>query len=112
MIDMCYSNALAGNYSAITPMSKYTFVVTNWNYLLGPDVFVAPIVKNSTMRTVEFPQGADWADWWNSSLTYRAGSTVQLTVPLASYSVFQRVGALIAMNFTDTGLTVVTTPHV
>ncbi len=32
------SNALASNYSAITPMSKYTFVVTNWNYLLGPDV--------------------------------------------------------------------------
>jgi alpha-glucosidase (family GH31 glycosyl hydrolase) len=106
------SNALASNYSAITPMSKYTFVVTNWNYLLGPDVFVAPIVKNSTARSVEFPAGSDWADWWNSSLIYRGGSTAELTVPLASYPVFKRVGSLIPMNFPDTDLTVVSTPHI
>lgn len=74
-------------------------------------MFVAPIVKNSTARSVEFPAGADWADWWNSSLIYRGGSTAELTVPLASYPVFKRVGSLIPMNFPDTDLTVVTTPH-
>jgi alpha-glucosidase (family GH31 glycosyl hydrolase) len=52
------SNAYENGGSAMIPMSKETLFIINYNYLLGPDIFVSPIVEdNSNQHFVAFPLG-------------------------------------------------------
>jgi alpha-glucosidase (family GH31 glycosyl hydrolase) len=52
------SNAYDNGGSAMIPMSKETLFIVNYDYLLGPDIFVSPIVEeNSNQHFVEFPRG-------------------------------------------------------
>jgi alpha-glucosidase len=64
-------------------------------YLLGPDLLVAPIVeKGSTSRKVKLPKG-EWFDWWsNASHQTREHSA---DAPLDKIPVYARAGSVIAM---------------
>jgi len=50
------------------------------------------------MRTIDFPAGATWVDWWNSSLTFQGGSTVDYLCSLENYPAFKRAGAIIPLD--------------
>jgi hypothetical protein len=39
------------------PLSKETLFITNYEYLLGPDIFVSPIIEDSFQHFVQFPLG-------------------------------------------------------
>jgi len=93
------SNAYDNGGSAMIPMSEETLLITNYNYLLGPDIFVSPITEeNSNQHFVQFPLGSDWVDWWNSSKIYRGGSNTTLQVPLSKFPVFHRKGSLLPLS--------------
>jgi alpha-glucosidase (family GH31 glycosyl hydrolase) len=69
---------------------------TDYRYMLGPDVFVAPMIKSGTARTVTFPAGNDWIYLFDKTKVHAGGSTASLTVPLDEYPVFLRKGSALA----------------
>jgi alpha-D-xyloside xylohydrolase len=63
-------------------------------YLLGDDLFVAPVVAAGvTQRQVIFPPG-DWVSWWDSSV-HR--STEMLPAPVDQLLLFIRKGGVVSM---------------
>jgi len=73
--------------------------IREWGYKLWKDVFISPIVSNTTQVDVTFPSGGDyWVDYWNWSSRYEGGSSVTLTYPLERFPIFIRVGALLPLH--------------
>jgi alpha-glucosidase (family GH31 glycosyl hydrolase) len=64
-------------------------------YLLGRDVFVAPILEEGGAVTVTFPEG-DWAYLFDTSRAWSTGDSETLTLPLDEFPVFVRQGSEIA----------------
>ena len=62
-------------------------------YLLGPDLLVAPVFDASERRTVYLPEGT-WHDWWCGE-RYSGRQTVDLSVPLDRIPLFVRAGGII-----------------
>ncbi len=67
-----------------------------YTYLLGPDIFVAPIIEEGDQITVEFPDEGSWVWLFGDHQTFAAGAEETLTVPLDEYPVFLREGSDIA----------------
>ncbi len=71
-------------------------------YLLGPDLFVAPVVQpGATERRVHLPPGR-WVDWWAGEPGRAAGvlegpTDVTVATPLGRPALFVRVGAVLPM---------------
>ena len=93
-------DAWNNNHSIMTPIAKESiFTPTIWDYMFGKDIFVAPLINNSTTRTIHFPAGNDWVDYWDSSMLYHGGSTVKdLPAPLTTLPVFKRAGSIIPLH--------------
>lgn len=89
--------------SMMKPMASYTVLTPDsWNYLMGPDIFVCPIVASiniSGTRTVDFPKGDDWINWWTNT-SYAGGSshTFSLDPDFSTFPVFRRAGSIIPME--------------
>ena len=64
----------------------------NDQYLLGPSLLVAPVtVQNATSRSVYFPRGADWQDFFDASATpVKGGQTQTVDAPLDHIPVYWR----------------------
>jgi hypothetical protein len=83
--------------------------ITDWSYMLGPDLFVAPITHGGNVVEVTFPEvkpDADgeqqqqqlWVDWWDESLIFVEGATVQYEADLEKFPVFIRAGAVLPLR--------------
>jgi hypothetical protein len=73
--------------------------VTDWSYMLGPDMFVAPITNDGNTVEVTFPSevkpghgGAPnaegpqlWIDWWDDARVFSEGSNVQYEAALDKF---------------------------
>ncbi len=81
-----------------------------WEYMLGDNIFVAPMTEAGTTREVRFPDEGIWIDWWDGT-EHAAGSTATLNVPLARFPIFVRKGAIIPMNLQDGGVLAPADPH-
>jgi len=67
-------------------------------YLVGHDLLVAPVVvQNQRARSVYFPKGDAWIDWW-SGARYDGGKTVKIDAPLERLPLFVRAGAVVPMQ--------------
>lgn len=74
--------------------SLMSFVTKDdYTYLLGSDLFVAPMLEAGTSRTLSFPAGDDWIYLFDRTRVYRGGATETLEVPLAEFPVFLRAGS-------------------
>jgi alpha-glucosidase (family GH31 glycosyl hydrolase) len=64
---------------------------------------VAPADVNVTNRTVYFPVGADWVDFWNTtaSTTYHGGTTAVVQSPKTTIPVFQQAGSVVMLDDGD-----------
>jgi alpha-D-xyloside xylohydrolase len=71
-------------------------------YLLGPDLLVAPMTDPTGTRPVYLPEG-DWIDYWTGD-THRGGRYVRVVEQPGGLPMFVRRGALIAT--TEAGDTV------
>jgi alpha-glucosidase (family GH31 glycosyl hydrolase) len=103
------TDAYYGGHSILTPMAPHNsteqkfmdlFKVDTYNYLLGPDILVAPIHQNVTVANVTFPVGSSWSSFWNHAETFNGGQQVMYDCPLDTFPVFQRVGSILPMNIT------------
>ncbi|XP_062507838.1 alpha-glucosidase 2-like [Corticium candelabrum] len=103
------SKAYETRSSSITPLAKHdTFIhkliddfkPTTYNYLLGSDILVCPVINDPAIVDVTFPTGS-WVDFWNSSNVYKGGDNHTFTPDLATLPVFYRAGAIIPLRIRD-----------
>jgi len=71
------------------------FNKTDYSYLLGPDIFVAPFLQEGTNITVTLPSWDSWVYLFDKTQVYTGGQTVALTVPLDEFPVFVRENAAV-----------------
>jgi alpha-D-xyloside xylohydrolase len=93
LIPYIYSQA-AYSYERRLPTMRPT--AGKYQYLLGDDILVAPMVEAGDERTVVFPAG-EWIYLFDESKIYRQG-VEKLTFPLDEFPVFIRKGAIIPMQ--------------
>jgi len=65
----------------------------DYTYLLGEDLFIAPMIEEGTERTVAFPSGDDWIYLFDRSQSWSGGATETLQIPLDEYPAFIRAGS-------------------
>ena len=70
----------------------------NWRYLLGDNFFVSAIYQDNSSRTITFPAGSSWINYWNEDDIHQGGTPVTLNYPLGQYPIFIRSGAIIPLN--------------
>ena len=74
--------------SLVTPLNQGKF-----EYLLGDDILVAPIMRPCGKRTVKFPKGSDWV-WLNDpKQVYPGGSHLTHIFTLSEFPVYVRQGS-------------------
>lgn len=67
----------------------------DYTYLLGPDVFVAPMLDEGTWRTLTFPEGR-WVYLFDARKTFDGETEVTLEIPISEFPAFVREGSDIA----------------
>jgi alpha-glucosidase len=76
------------------PSDKLTYLVSDV-FMVGPDVLVAPIVKEGMRhRDAYFPAGAAWINWWTGE-RLEGGKQHRIQAPLDTLPLFVRAGAVI-----------------
>jgi alpha-glucosidase len=76
------------------PNDQRTYTVED-QYLVGRDLLVAPVVRESARkRGVYFPAGDDWVDWWTGK-RYEGGRDAEVEAPLDRLPLFARVGSAV-----------------
>ena len=66
-----------------------------YDFMLGPDIFVAPMLESGTSRTVVLPDEGDWVYLFDSSLTGYGSDTLDMDVPLSDFPVFVRADSAV-----------------
>jgi len=85
---------VAYSHELSQPTMRPTFAY--YQYMLGNDIFVAPIVNEGNDRTIVFPAG-EWIYMFDETKTYRQGIR-KLTFPLDEFPAFIRKGAIFPMQ--------------
>ena len=76
------------------PADKSTYVISD-EYLLGPDLLVAPVVKEGLRkRHVYLPAGTAWVNWWTGE-RFEGGMSHFVDAPLDRLLIFVRAGSMI-----------------
>ena len=105
------SEALDTQTAVLTPSaanglnatSIFTFNPSTYDYLLGPSLFVSPVLESnvSSQNSTFPPAEAGWANLFRPSVVYAGGETVQLNITLDDsqpYPAFQRVGSILPLR--------------
>jgi hypothetical protein len=78
------------------PADTAGFARADDEYMLGPDLLVAPVVQEgASSRTVHLPPGR-WVDWWSGALM-SGGADVTVQAQLGQPPLFARAGGLVPM---------------
>ena len=81
------------------PEAQQSYAMAGSEYLYGPDVLVAPVTtandsSGKATRSVWFPAGSTWTDWFTGT-TYQGGTTAQVTTGLDAMPVFVKSGGIV-----------------
>lgn len=88
------------NISLIKPIARRVipFIVpSTFDYLLNKDLFVSPILTNSTSFDIKLPEKDSWTYWFNTSQSHR-GELSRFNVPFDQYAVFIRDGSILPLH--------------
>jgi len=77
-------------FDAGTSLTTY-LTKDDYTYLLGPDIFVAPMLEAGSSRTLTFPEGR-WVYWFDSTKVFEGGTETTLEVPMNEFPAFFREG--------------------
>ena len=64
-------------------------------FLLGPDVFMIPILQDGGVVEGVLPDAGRWVWLFDDSVVYEAGEAVQMTLPVTQAAVFFREGSAV-----------------
>lgn len=76
------------NKSMITYFNK-----TDYSYLLGDDIFVAPVLTASGDVTINFPAGSNWVYLYNKTEVHEGGTSLTKTYAIDEFPVFMKQGS-------------------
>jgi alpha-glucosidase (family GH31 glycosyl hydrolase) len=62
----------------------------DYTYLLGPDIFVAPMIEEGTTRTLTFPEEGRWLYIFDTTKAFDAGAQATLEIPMDEFPAFVR----------------------
>ena len=92
--------------SIVRPVGKNLndWVDSLWEYRLGDNLLISTIYdeNNNNSKTIYFPEGYSWIDYWNDNNVYQGGTPATLTYSERQYPIFIRKGAIIPLNVDDT----------
>lgn len=71
---------------------------TKHQHLLGESILVSTLTSDVQSKSVSFPAGAAWLDYWNDTVRYAGGTTAAYAVPLDRYPIFIKAGAILPLN--------------
>lgn len=72
-----------------------------WDYMLWTDVYVCPMVDNTTSRDLLFPSNASWVDWWTNAVYKPDQVVLGYSVPFSILPVFRRQGSIMPLRVTN-----------
>jgi alpha-glucosidase (family GH31 glycosyl hydrolase) len=72
--------------------------IAHAQHLLGDQIFASVITTDVTAKSVSFPAGASWIDYWDEDTVYAGGTSTQYSAPLAQYPIFIKAGAIIPLD--------------
>lgn len=64
-------------------------------YFFGEEFFVAPIVAPGGQRSVYFPKGTEYLEFFNKTADYTGGSTASVGVDVHAISAYVRAGSIV-----------------
>ena len=67
-----------------------------YDYLFGPDIYVAPMIEEGTMRLCDFPDDGNWVWLFGDHAVFEGGAEETLDIPLDTFPAFVREGSEIA----------------
>jgi alpha-glucosidase (family GH31 glycosyl hydrolase) len=73
----------------------------NWEYMLGDSLYVAAMTDGKSTRTVHLPEGV-WIHLF-TDVEYAGGAETSVEVPLDSFPVFVKKGAIVPMDQREDG---------
>ena len=85
--------AFAEGRSLLAFQSRDTYA-----YLLGPDLFVAPVLEEGGGVSVTFPADGEWAWLSDPARTWAAGDTADLVLAIDEVPAFVRVGSALSQT--------------
>lgn len=83
------------------PLMQF-FNKNDYSFMLGPDIFVAPILAAGGNVTVHFPAGENWVYLFDTAVVKTGGASEALNFSLSEYPVYVRQGSTYTIN--DPGL--------
>ncbi len=80
------------------------FNKNDYSFMLGPDIFVAPILAAGGNVTVHFPAGDNWVYLFDTTVVKTGGSSEAITFPLSEFPVYIRESSAYIDSISDPGL--------
>ncbi|CAJ2509967.1 Uu.00g058670.m01.CDS01 [Anthostomella pinea] len=65
------------------------------SYFFGSEFFVAPIVSEGGKRTIYFPEGTKYLEYFNKTAVHQGGSTCEVDLSVHYVPVYVRAGAIV-----------------
>jgi alpha-glucosidase (family GH31 glycosyl hydrolase) len=72
------------------------FNKTDYSYMFGDDIFVAPVLNTAGTVTINFPAGSKWVYLHDKTEIHEGGTSITKTYPLNEFPVFMKEGSAIA----------------
>ena len=109
LVPYLYSHDIEANRTGASIIRPVGIGLSDWEtkkleYKLGDNLFVSTIYdeNNQNSKTIYFPEGSSWIDYWNDNNIYQGGTPATLNYSPNQYPVFIRSGAIIPLNVDDT----------
>ena len=67
-------------------------------HLLGDQLLVSVLTSDVTTKSVTFPTGTNWIDYWDEATVFTGGTTTTYTATLDHYPLFIKAGAIIPLD--------------
>ncbi len=80
------------------------FNKTDYSFMLGPDIFVTPLMDAGGNKTVHFPSGDNWVYLFDTTVVKTGGSSEALNFPLSEFPVYVRQGSQYDNIINDPGI--------
>lgn len=76
------------------PLDARTYTMGE-EYFFGEEFFVAPIIAPGGKRSVYFPMGAKYLEYFNKTTVHEGGSTTQVDVDVHAIPAYVRAGSIV-----------------
>ncbi len=97
-------------YTNGEPLMQF-FNKNDYSFMLGPDIFVAPVLAPGGNVTVNFPAGNNWIYLFDTTIVQTGGSSVALNFPLSEFPVYVRQGSQYDNIINDPGIVASVAEH-